>query len=150
MNSEMDYSCPDHWDNSTNECVQLNLPDCILEYQNVSNLKADSEAYLISFQVKLFWIFAFITMIMTSILGNLIIIWIILGHRKMRTATNIFILNLSFADLLSSLFNTSVNFIFMITGNWYFGYFFCKINNFTAYITLSASIFSIMALSIER
>ncbi|XP_053207542.1 tachykinin-like peptides receptor 86C isoform X3 [Panonychus citri] len=82
--------------------------------------------------------------------GNLGIIWIIIGHRKMRTVTNIFILNLSIADLITSILNITFNFIFMLFGQWYFGYFFCKINTFIAYLTLSASVFTIMALSLER
>jgi hypothetical protein len=33
-----------------------------------------------------------------AIIGNFTVIWIILAHRKMRTVTNYFLLNLAIAD----------------------------------------------------
>lgn len=126
------------------------IPLDIMVRGNDSNLDENSKAYVISTHVKLLWIFVYMIMIMMATLGNLGIIWIIIGHRKMRTVTNIFILNLSIADLITSILNITFNFIFMLFGQWYFGYFFCKINTFIAYLTLSASVFTIMALSLER
>ncbi|XP_074596570.1 tachykinin-like peptides receptor 86C [Brevipalpus obovatus] len=149
---DLEESCPGILDSLSKECFipKEEKSDCILQYRNLSELKPAQDAYVIPFGVKLIWILAYTAMIIISVSGNSIIIWIILGHRKMRTVTNIFILNLSIADLIISLFNTTFNFIFMISGHWYFGYFFCKINNFLVYLTLTASIFTIMAVSIER
>jgi hypothetical protein len=45
------------------------------------------------------WIVLFTVMLSVAIIGNIIIIWIIIFHRRMRTVTNYFLLNLSVADL---------------------------------------------------
>jgi len=110
----------------------------------------ESKSFVISDNLKFVWTLLFTSMILVAIIGNSFIIWIIVGHRKMRSVTNTFILNLSIADLVTTVFNVSFNFIFMLTGDWLFGPYFCKITNAIASLTLSASVFTIMALSIER
>lgn len=52
--------------------------------------------------LELFWISIFGAMLTVSIAGNLTVIWIISCHRRMRTVTNYFLLNLSVADLAVS------------------------------------------------
>lgn len=52
--------------------------------------------------VETFWILLFGTMLSISICGNLIVIWIISCHRRMRSVTNFFLLNLAVADLAVS------------------------------------------------
>ena len=61
-------------------------------------------------------------------LGNALVIWIVLGHRPMRTTTNIFLLNLALADFV----NLTLNVPFVITSivvfhnEWWFGLSYCK------------------------
>lgn len=76
--------------------------------------------------------------------------YIILGHRSMRTATNYFLLNLSIADLLMSSLNCMFNFIFMLNSDWPFGTIYCTINNFMANVTVSTSVFTLVAISFDR
>lgn len=76
--------------------------------------------------------------------------YIFLGHRSMRTATNYFLLNLSIADLLMSSLNCMFNFIFMLNSDWPFGTIYCTINNFMANVTVSTSVFTLVAISFDR
>nr|CAD7456012.1 unnamed protein product [Timema tahoe] len=68
----------------------------------------------------------------------------------MRTVTNYFLVNLSVADLLISLLNCVFNFIFMINSDWPFGALYCTVNNFISYITVAASAFTLVAISMDR
>ncbi|CAM1306028.1 Uncharacterised protein r2_g1580 [Pycnogonum litorale] len=68
----------------------------------------------------------------------------------MRTVTNYFLLNLSFADFLMATLNTIFNFIFMLDSHWPFGSVYCTVNNFMANVTVASSVFTIVAMSFDR
>ncbi|KAL5273785.1 hypothetical protein ACFFRR_000501 [Megaselia abdita] len=106
--------------------------------------------YELPWEQKTIWGFIFGLMLIVAILGNAIVIWIIIGHRVMRTSTNYFLLNLSIADLLMSSLNCVFNFIFMLNSDWPFGSIYCTINNFMATVTVSTSVFTLVAISLDR
>jgi len=68
----------------------------------------------------------------------------------MRTVTNYFLVNLSLSDLLMALLNGVFNFIFMVNSDWPFGLYYCTVNNFVANMTVASSVFTLMAISIDR
>ncbi|XP_048521236.1 tachykinin-like peptides receptor 86C isoform X4 [Dendroctonus ponderosae] len=89
-------------------------------------------------------------MILVATGGNCIVIWIVMAHRRMRTVTNYFLVNLSIADLLLTLFNCTFNSIYMIQRNWPFGTWYCTISNFIANATVTASVFTLTGISCDR
>ncbi|XP_034943152.1 tachykinin-like peptides receptor 86C isoform X3 [Chelonus insularis] len=99
---------------------------------------------------KLSWstIFAVILLVATG--GNIIVMWIVLAHRRMRTVTNYLLVNLSIADLMMSLLNCIFNFIFMLNSNWPFGVVYCTVNNFVANVTVASSTFTLVVISFDR
>ncbi|KAF3848543.1 hypothetical protein F7725_015040 [Dissostichus mawsoni] len=44
------------------------------------------------------WQIALWGMVAVSVVGNMVVIWIILAHKRMRTVTNYFLVNLAFAE----------------------------------------------------
>ncbi|XP_023348096.1 tachykinin-like peptides receptor 86C, partial [Eurytemora carolleeae] len=100
--------------------------------------------------IEFIFSFLFAIILFVSICGNLLILWIILGHRGMRTVPNFFLLNLAIADLGIAVLNTIPSFLFMRDGVWVFGRTYCKFNTFTSYLTVSASIFTLLALTVNR
>ncbi|XP_066142581.1 tachykinin-like peptides receptor 86C isoform X1 [Euwallacea fornicatus] len=96
------------------------------------------------------WISVFGTMVFVAACGNCIVIWIVTAHRRMRTVTNYFLVNLSVADLLLTLFNCIFNSIYMIQRNWPFGTRYCTISNFIANATVTASVFTLTGISCDR
>ncbi|XP_059088771.1 tachykinin-like peptides receptor 86C [Tigriopus californicus] len=99
---------------------------------------------------NLLWTISFTVIVVVGTLGNAIVLWIILGHRHMWNSTNYFLVNLSIVDLLMALLNTLFNFIFMRDKNWPFGATYCTINNFVAYLTVAASVLTLMAITLDR
>uniref|UniRef100_A0A3P8ULB8 Neuromedin-K receptor n=1 Tax=Cynoglossus semilaevis TaxID=244447 RepID=A0A3P8ULB8_CYNSE len=73
------------------------------------------------------WSVAYSSVLVVAVLGNLIVIWIILAQRRMRTVTHYFMLNL-----------------------WYFGGVYCRFHNFFPVTAVFASIYSMTAISIDR
>ncbi|KAF5890541.1 neuromedin-K receptor-like, partial [Clarias magur] len=76
------------------------------------------------------WSVAYGCVTLVSVFGNLVVIWIILAHKRMRTVTNSFLLNLALADAAVAALNTPVNFVYAAHGDWYFGDAYCKFHNF--------------------
>ncbi|KAL6446217.1 hypothetical protein ACFW04_001083 [Cataglyphis niger] len=99
---------------------------------------------------QMIWTLLFVGMIVVATGGNLIVIWIVLAHRRMRTVTNYFLVNLSIADAMVSTLNVTFNYTYMLNSHWPFGMLYCKICQFIAVLTICASVFTLMAISIDR
>merc|ERR1711953_1664919 len=78
--------------------------------------------------VEIFWTVSFSLIVLTSVLGNSLVIWIVSAHRRMWSVTNYFLLNLSVADILMASLNCSVSFIYMRDRVWNFGPVYCCLN----------------------
>ncbi|XP_076001750.1 tachykinin receptor 3a [Genypterus blacodes] len=96
------------------------------------------------------WSVAYSFVLAVAVFGNLIVIWIILAHKRMRTVTNYFLLNLAFSDASMAAFNTLINFIYATHGEWYFGEGYCKFHNFFPVTSVFASIYSMTAIAVDR
>ncbi|VVC27941.1 Neurokinin receptor,G protein-coupled receptor, rhodopsin-like,GPCR, rhodopsin-like, 7TM [Cinara cedri] len=110
----------------------------------------DSNQFELSWWHQLAWTALFVPMITVATGGNLIVIWIVMTNKRMRNVTNYFLVNLSIADAMVSTLNVSVNFSYMLTSNWSFGTAYCKISQFVAVLSICASVFTLMAISIDR
>ncbi|CAL1674033.1 unnamed protein product [Lasius platythorax] len=99
---------------------------------------------------QMIWTLLFAGMIAVATGGNLIVIWIVMAHRRMRTVTNYFLVNLSIADAMVSTLNVTFNYTYMLNSHWPFGLLYCKICQFIAVLTICASVFTLMAISIDR
>uniref|UniRef100_A0A3Q2CRL5 Substance-K receptor n=1 Tax=Cyprinodon variegatus TaxID=28743 RepID=A0A3Q2CRL5_CYPVA len=96
------------------------------------------------------WAMAYSLIILVSITGNVTVIWIILAHRRMRTVTNYFIVNLAFSDASMATFNTLFNFVYALHNDWYFGLGYCRFQNFFPITAMFSSIYSMAAISVDR
>ncbi|TMW43801.1 hypothetical protein DOY81_011119, partial [Sarcophaga bullata] len=63
---------------------------------------------------------------------------------------SIFPVNLSIADAMVSSLNVTFNYIYMLHNDWPFGELYCKVSQFIATLSISASVFTLMAISIDR
>ncbi|XP_047911015.1 substance-P receptor isoform X1 [Anser cygnoides] len=96
------------------------------------------------------WAVAYALIVVVSVVGNVVVMWIILAHKRMRTVTNYFLVNLAFAEASMSAFNTVVNFTYAIHNEWYYGLIYCKFHNFFPIAAVFASIYSMTAIALDR
>ncbi|XP_058881364.1 delta-type opioid receptor-like [Acipenser ruthenus] len=84
-----------------------------------------------------------------GLVGNVLVMYVIIRYTKMKTATNIYILNLALADALatSTLPFQSVNYLM---GTWPFGAVLCKIVMSIDYYNMFTSIFTLTIMSVDR
>eukprot|EP00914_Ancora_sagittata_P000290 GHVO01000807.1.p1 GENE.GHVO01000807.1~~GHVO01000807.1.p1 ORF type:complete len:387 (+),score=24.43 GHVO01000807.1:235-1395(+) len=109
-----------------------------------------SNPFIMPWYISLLYIVAFVVMVLVASGGNLIVIWIVLAHKRMRTVTNYFLVNLAAADLMITILNTLFNFVYMLYSSWPFGLIYCKLTQFTSICTIAASVFTFMAIAIDR
>lgn len=96
------------------------------------------------------WAIAYSLIVIVSVIGNVTVIWIIMAHKRMRTVTNYFIVNLAFSDVSMATFNTAFNFVYAIHNDWYFGLGYCKFHNFFPITAMFSSIYSMAAIAVDR
>ncbi|KAJ4941719.1 hypothetical protein JOQ06_011594 [Pogonophryne albipinna] len=96
------------------------------------------------------WAIAYSSIVIVSVVGNVTVIWIIMAHKRMRTVTNYFLLNLAFAEASMSAFNTVINFTYAVHNEWYFGLIYCRFHNFFPVAAVFASIYSMTAIALDR
>ncbi|KAK5645172.1 hypothetical protein RI129_006472 [Pyrocoelia pectoralis] len=95
--------------------------------------------------------FIFVTIILSAVLGNALVIISVHRHRKLRVITNYYVVSLAMADMLVALcamtFNASVE---LTDGKWVFGYYMCDVwNSFDVYFS-TASILHLCCISVDR
>ncbi|XP_048115686.1 tachykinin receptor 1b [Alosa alosa] len=96
------------------------------------------------------WAIAYCSIVIVSVVGNIVVIWIILAHKRMRTVTNYFLVNLAFAEASMAAFNTVINFVYSVHNEWYFGTGYCGFHNFFPIAAVFASIYSMAAIALDR
>ncbi|XP_055328940.1 trace amine-associated receptor 7g-like isoform X2 [Paramacrobiotus metropolitanus] len=89
-------------------------------------------------------------LIVFSVTGNLLVLMIIMRFRRMRTRTNMLLANLSAIDLLTGLLTMPFSMITAINGGWKLGETACQINGFLNALFISASIHTLMYISIHK
>lgn len=110
----------------------------------------DTTQYALGWHLQLIYVVAFVFIVVVATGGNAIVIWVVVAHKRMRTVINYFLVNLAVADALISVLNTLFNFVYMINNNWPFGRGYCRFAQFIAPCTISASVFTFMAIAIDR
>ncbi|XP_028844792.1 substance-K receptor [Denticeps clupeoides] len=96
------------------------------------------------------WAIAYSLIVVVSVIGNVTVIWIIMAHKRMRTVTNFFIVNLAFSDASMAAFNTVFNFVYALHNDWYFGLGYCRFQNFFPITAMFSSIYSMAAIAVDR
>ncbi|CAF3523178.1 unnamed protein product [Rotaria socialis] len=98
------------------------------------------------------WVFIilYVIVFIVGTIGNLLVIIVIQRNRSMRTVTNIFIMNLAAADLLVLVFCLPATAIQDVTKTWFFGLGLCKFVNYIQNMSISVSVLTLMAISVER
>jgi len=110
----------------------------------------NSNPYVLAWHVQLCYAVAFVVMVVVAVGGNAVVMWIVVAHRRMRSVTNYFLVNLSLADGLQSVFNTLFNFVYLLHNDWKFGCTWCIFAQFSAPCTMSASVFTLIAIALDR
>ncbi len=93
-------------------------------------------------------IFGLITLIGT--VGNILVIYVIFSRTKMRTVTNLLLLNLAFADLSFVVICPPFTAYAFAADQWQFGNIACKLMHYLLNVTVYVTIYTLVLISVIR
>ncbi|XP_041855665.1 neuropeptide FF receptor 1 like 2 [Melanotaenia boesemani] len=106
--------------------------------------------YQHSLYVAASYILAYFFIFLLCMVGNILVCLIVLENRCMRTVTNLFILNLAISDLLVGIFCIPTTLVDNLITGWPFSNTVCKMSGFIQGVSVSASVFTLVAIAVER
>ncbi len=87
---------------------------------------------------------------LTGLLGNGLVVLVILSNPQMKSTTNMLIINLAMADLLFVIFCIPFTAVDYMLSRWPFGDVWCKIVQYLIVVTVQASIYTLVLMSLDR
>lgn len=95
-------------------------------------------------------IVTYILTFFVGLIGNFLVCFAIWKNKNMRTVTNMFIVNLSLADLAIIILCLPSALLVDVTQTWFLGTEFCKIHMFLQSLSICVSVLTLCSISIER
>ncbi|XP_025767659.1 neuropeptide FF receptor 1 like 2 isoform X2 [Oreochromis niloticus] len=125
------------------------LNTSLLGVSNVTNITF-FPYYQHSLYVAAIYTLAYSFIFLLCMVGNILVCLIVLENRRMRTVTNLFILNLAISDLLVGIFCIPTTLVDNLITGWPFSNTVCKMSGFVQGVSVSASVFTLVAIAVER
>ncbi|CAB1445746.1 unnamed protein product [Pleuronectes platessa] len=122
------------------------LQEQALTHQNITYV----DFYLHKPSVAAVFTIAYLLIFAVCMVGNGVVCFIVLRSKNMRTVTNLFILNLAISDMLVGIFCMPTTLVDNIITGWPFGRVVCKLSGMVQGISVSASVFTLVAIAVDR
>ncbi|XP_012944206.1 QRFP-like peptide receptor [Aplysia californica] len=92
----------------------------------------------------------YVLAILLDIVGNSLVIIIMFVNQRMRTTTNVLILNLAVSDFMVGISCMWIHVGAQISPEWPFGHFMCKFSTFIQVTLVTSSVLTLTVISVER
>nr|ALM88305.1 neuropeptide receptor A9 [Chilo suppressalis] len=112
---------------------------------NTSITRVSSNAYEWRFILPPYFL-----IFMLSVTGNCMVIATLASNRRMRTITNVYLLNLAISDFLLGVFCLPFTLVGQIYRRFLFGATLCKLIPFLQAVSVSVDVWTLVAISLER
>ncbi|CAH2063791.1 unnamed protein product, partial [Iphiclides podalirius] len=137
-------------DNSTltfnvSSLLMTKHPSSVTTVVSVKNSSVVSNAYEWRFVLPPYFI-----IFLLSISGNCLVITTLASNRRMRTVTNVYLLNLAISDFLLGVFCLPFTLVGQIYRRFLFGAVLCKLIPYLQAVSVSVDVWTLVAISLER
>ena len=116
----------------------------------VEEIQGENEIFDIPSWLAILLTIVYLTVSLCAILGNWMVLWIVARSPVMRNVTNLFIANLASADIIIGAFAIPFQFQAALLQKWLLPNFMCSFCPTVQVVSLNLSIFTLVALSIDR
>ncbi|XP_030405387.1 neuropeptide FF receptor 1-like [Gopherus evgoodei] len=100
--------------------------------------------------VAAIYIISYLFIFALCMVGNSLVCFIVLKNSRMRTVTNLFILNLAISDLLVGIFCVPTTLVDNLITGWPFSNGICKMSGLVQGMSVSSSVFTLVAIAVDR
>ncbi|KOC64029.1 Cholecystokinin receptor type A [Habropoda laboriosa] len=90
------------------------------------------------------------TIFLLSVVGNSLVLITLARNKRMRTVTNVYLLNLAVSDLLLGVFCMPFTLLGQMLKNFVFGLTMCKLIPYFQAVSVSVGVWTLVAISLER
>ncbi|XP_030381925.1 cholecystokinin receptor type A [Scaptodrosophila lebanonensis] len=104
----------------------------------------------VSADVPIWVIPCYSIILLCAVVGNLLVVLTLVQNRRMRTITNVFLLNLAISDILLGVLCMPVTLVGTLLRHFIFGEFLCKLIQFAQAASVAVSSWTLVAISCER
>ncbi|XP_012056451.1 PREDICTED: neuropeptide FF receptor 2-like [Atta cephalotes] len=147
----------DYFNNLITEAIATTSPtmeDQVLLFNASKNLSviehASDRFYRHSVAMSAVYCVAYVVVFVVGLIGNSCVIAVVYRSPRMRTVTNFFIVNLAVADVLVIVFCLPATLMSNIFVPWILGWFMCKAVAYIQGVSVAASVYSLVAVSLDR
>ncbi|XP_028044101.1 neuropeptide SIFamide receptor-like [Bombyx mandarina] len=117
---------------------------------NRSDFGGDEFMYRHSGAMTAVYCAAYLLVFLVGLVGNCFVIAVVYRSPRMRTVTNFFIVNLAVADILVIVFCLPATLMSNIFVPWVLGWLMCKTVPYVQGLSVAASVYSLVAVSLDR
>ncbi|KYN08365.1 Neuropeptide FF receptor 2 [Cyphomyrmex costatus] len=110
---------------------------------------ASDRFYRHSMAMSAVYCVAYVVVFVVGLIGNSCVIAVVYRSPRMRTVTNFFIVNLAVADVLVIVFCLPATLMSNIFVPWILGWFMCKAVAYIQGVSVAASVYSLVAVSLD-
>ncbi|KAG7244194.1 hypothetical protein INR49_004267, partial [Caranx melampygus] len=82
----------------------------------------------VSVPLQVFFCFVMVAILLVALLGNVVVCLMVYQRSAMRSAINILLASLAFADMMLAILNMPFALVTVVTTNWIFGDLFCRVS----------------------
>ena len=139
-------------ESSVNKSV-LNAVYTWHQIANMCNQQAAEEESSISMFVSLHETVVpvlFGLIIVIGVIGNVMVLYVILRHRQMRTSLNVLLMNLAVADLGFLIFCVPLTIYHYASPSWGFGEVVCRLSSYPLFVSFYVTMYTLILVSIWR
>lgn len=110
----------------------------------------ENEIYDIPSWLAILLTIVYLSVSLCAVCGNWMVLWIVIRSPAMRNVTNLFIANLASADIIIGAFAIPFQFQAALLQKWLLPHFMCSFCPTVQVVSLNLSIFTLVALSVDR
>ncbi|XP_031627019.1 cholecystokinin receptor type A-like [Contarinia nasturtii] len=151
-NVSSEASIPMTWTVTTNDSISTVVTPASVMTTVISTTIATTTSTSLSswLTTSRIQIILYITILLLAIIGNALVILTLIQNRRMRTITNVFLLNLAISDILLGVLCMPITLIGTLLRDFVFGEVMCKLLPYLQASSVAVSAWTLVAIALER